>query len=79
MTSSVIAQYAPWSPPGEIERDPAQEALAERLTDLEERLEEHRLARKSSSLGWLFGRRESKTSRSAGSTSTARSGAARPC
>jgi cell division protein ZapE len=61
MTSSVIAQYRALVAAGELERDPAQEALAERLTDLEERIEEHRLARKSSSLGWLFGRRESKT------------------
>jgi predicted ATPase len=40
---------------GKIERDPAQEALLESFSQLEARLAEHRLARKSSSLGWLFG------------------------
>ena len=43
---------------GKIERDRAQEALLEKLARLEVRLAEHRLARKSSSLGWLFGNRE---------------------
>jgi len=32
--------------------------LARRLAALEKRLDQHRLARKSSSLGWLFGQRE---------------------
>ena len=40
---------------GKIERDRAQELLLEKLIQLETRLAEHRLARKSSSLGWLFG------------------------
>jgi cell division protein ZapE len=39
---------------GKIERDRAQEVLLEKLSRLEERLAEHRLARKSSQLGWLF-------------------------
>jgi len=39
---------------GEIERDAAQEAIAARLTRLEERLAQLRLSRKSSHLGWLF-------------------------
>src|SRR6202035_1136879 len=43
---------------GEIARDPAQEALAIRLNRLNERLDTHRLARKSSSLGWIFATRE---------------------
>ena len=43
---------------GKIERDRAQEALLGRFTQLERRLDEHRLASKSSSLGWLFGARE---------------------
>jgi cell division protein ZapE len=42
---------------GEIESDPAQQSLARRLSRLETQLAEHRLARKSSSLGWLFGTR----------------------
>jgi cell division protein ZapE len=41
---------------GEIERDPGQESVVARLAALEARLERHRLAQKSSSLGWLFGR-----------------------
>ncbi len=45
---------------GEIERDPAQEAVVAKLAELEARLREHALARKSSALGWLFGRREAK-------------------
>ena len=43
---------------GKIERDRAQEALLEKFIRLETRLAEHRLAQKSSSLGWLFGARE---------------------
>jgi len=43
---------------GEIERDAAQEQVLDLLSGLEGRLREHRLARKSSSLGWLFGARE---------------------
>ncbi len=38
-----------------IERDPAQVALIRRLDTLATRLGEHRLASKSSPLGWLFG------------------------
>jgi cell division protein ZapE len=38
-----------------IERDPAQVALIRRLDALATRLGEHRLASKSSPLGWLFG------------------------
>jgi cell division protein ZapE len=42
---------------GQIERDLAQEVLLENFRRLETRLAEHQLARKSSSLGWLFGAR----------------------
>lgn len=58
MASSVNDQYAALASAGEIARDPAQMALADKLSGLAERLSTHRLARKSSSLGWLFGRRE---------------------
>jgi cell division protein ZapE len=58
MPSTVIERYAGLVGEGEIERDPAQEALAGKLTRLEERLGRHRLARKSSPLGWLFGKNE---------------------
>ena len=43
---------------GEIEADPAQAGLVRAMAALERRLAEHRLAQKSSSLGWLFGKRE---------------------
>ncbi len=59
MTASPSARYAALIAAGEIERDPAQEAAVEKLTRLNDRLAAHRLARKSSSLGWLFGNRES--------------------
>jgi cell division protein ZapE len=50
--------YAALIATGEIEADPAQAALAKHLAAIAQRLDEHRLARKSSSLGWLFGRHE---------------------
>ncbi len=56
MSASVSAQYASLLAARKLERDPAQEAVVERLTALEQRIAEHRLARKSSSLGWLFAR-----------------------
>jgi cell division protein ZapE len=58
MPADLTAQYAALVATGEIERDRAQEALLERLSQLDRRLLQHRLARKSSSLGWLFGARE---------------------
>src|SRR6476646_7247728 len=54
MPSTVSEQYRALVSEREIERDAAQEALAARLTRLEERLAQHRLSRKSSHLGWLF-------------------------
>ncbi len=44
---------------GGIERDPAQARLLKRLDRLAAQLHEKRLARKTSALGWLFGRRPS--------------------
>jgi cell division protein ZapE len=55
---SLRSRYAALVRSGAIEADPAQQGVAESLARLEERLAERRLARKSSSLGWLFGRRE---------------------
>lgn len=60
MPSSVREQYAALIAAGEIERDPAQEAVLAELVQLETRLATHRLAKKSSSLGWLFGRQETR-------------------
>jgi cell division protein ZapE len=54
MPSTVTERYAALVREGEIERDAAQELVAGKLTRLEERLAQHRLARKSSALGWLF-------------------------
>ena len=60
MPSSVREHYAALVAAGEIERDPAQQAALALLAQLEARLATYRLARKSSSLGWLFGRQEPK-------------------
>src|SRR6476620_5388373 len=57
MSSTVSEHYRALVSAGELERDAAQEALAARLTRLEERLAQHRLSRKSSHLGWLFAKR----------------------
>ncbi len=56
MSASVTVQYATLVAARKIERDLAQEAVVEMFAALEKQIAEHRLARKSSSLGWLFGR-----------------------
>jgi len=58
MPADIRARYSGLVAAGEIERDGAQEQAIDLLAQLESRLREHRLARKSSSLGWLFGARE---------------------
>ena len=58
MASSVTAQYAASVAAGLVESDAAQLAVVDKLARLETRIAEHRLARKSSSLGWLFGNRK---------------------
>src|SRR5262245_52014874 len=60
MSRSLRARYEALVESGEISRDPAQALAVERLAELELRLGEHRLARKSSSLGGLFGAREKR-------------------
>jgi cell division protein ZapE len=57
MPTDIRTQYASLVAAGDIERDAAQEQVLDLLAGLEARLREHRLARKSSSLGWLFGAR----------------------
>ena len=57
MSASISVQYAARVAAGKIERDSAQEAVVADLARLEKRIAQHRLARKSSSLGWLFGTR----------------------
>ncbi len=58
MATSVPAQYDAGVAAGQVERDDAQVAVVGMLARLESRIVEYRLARKSSSLGWLFGSRE---------------------
>jgi len=55
MSETFNIRYAALIAAGKIEADPGQAILARHLTALERRLDQHRLARKSSSLGWLFG------------------------
>jgi predicted ATPase len=57
MSVSISVQYAARIAAGVIERDVAQEAIVRNLAALEKELADRRLARKSSSLGWLFGSR----------------------
>jgi cell division protein ZapE len=63
MASSVTARYAASIADGQVERDDAQLAVVDQLVRLETRIAEHRLVRKSSSLGWRFGGREKKQTR----------------
>ena len=58
MPANFRANYLALVAAGEIEADPAQQGLIGRFERLERELSEHRLARKSSALGWLFGKRE---------------------
>jgi cell division protein ZapE len=60
MPLPVSAQYAALIAAGDIRGDDAQKALAEKLDRLNVRLATHRLARKSSALGWMFGHHEKK-------------------
>lgn len=53
----VAARYNALVGTGAIERDPAQVAVVGRLDRLGRAIAERRLAHKSSTLGWLFGRR----------------------
>ena len=80
MIDSTAARYDALVAAGELERDSAQEMVVAKLGRLNERLAVHRLARKSSSLGWLFGKRDNgRAANSRASISGAMSGAARPC
>jgi cell division protein ZapE len=57
MPGSISERYAALVAAGEVEDDRAQAAVVEMLSRLEARLAHHRLARKSSSLGWMFASR----------------------
>jgi cell division protein ZapE len=58
MASSVATGYDANVAAGRIERDEAQLVIVEKMTCLQSRLAEHRRARNSSALGWLFASRE---------------------
>jgi cell division protein ZapE len=58
MPETFRTRYAALVAAGKIEADPGQAVLVAQLTALAHRLEQRRLARKSSSLGWLFAKRE---------------------
>lgn len=58
MPDTFSTRYAALVDAGKIEADPAQAQLVRALAALEKRLDEQRLTQKSSSLGWLFGKRE---------------------
>jgi cell division protein ZapE len=58
MSETFSTRYAALLAAGKIEADPGQAVLAQHLSELAHRLDQHRLARKSSSLGWMFGKRE---------------------
>jgi len=58
MSETFSTRYAALVAAGKIEADPGQAVLGRHLSALEQRIDQHRLARKSSSLGWLFGKRE---------------------
>ncbi|HEY4982927.1 MAG TPA: cell division protein ZapE [Pseudolabrys sp.] len=58
MSETFSTRYAALIAAGKIEADPGQAVLAKHLAQLERRLDRYRLAQKSSSLGWLFGKRE---------------------
>jgi len=61
MPAQLRARYAALLAAGEIEPDPAQALMVERLAQLEQQLALHRQLRKSSSLGWLFAGRAQST------------------
>lgn len=58
MAGAVQQQYQSMVADGRLNADPAQAEIVRLLDALAARLEAHRLARKGSALGWLFGRRE---------------------
>jgi cell division protein ZapE len=60
MPETFRTRYAALIAAGKIEPDPGQAALAHQMSALAQRLDQHRLARKSSALGWLFGKIEKR-------------------
>lgn len=60
MPETFKTRYAALIAAGKIEADAGQAALAHQMSQLALRLDQHRLARKSSALGWLFGKIEKR-------------------
>jgi len=60
MPETFRTRYAALVAAGKIEADSGQAALAKHMSQLAHRLDQHRLARKSSALGWLFGKIEKR-------------------
>lgn len=58
MSGVIASRYAAMVAEGRIDADPAQARIVAKLDALAQRLESHRLARKGSALGWLFGKKE---------------------
>ena len=61
LAPSVAARYGSLVRSGAFEEDAAQIALVRKLDALRKRLDDHRLAQKRSALGWLFGKREERS------------------
>src|SRR6185369_3278575 len=60
MPETFSTRYAALIAAGKIEPDPGQAVLARQMAALAQRIDQHRLARKSSALGWLFGKIEKR-------------------
>ena len=60
MPGTISAHYAALVAAGRIERDPAQELAIVKLSEIEDKLSTHHLARKSSALGWMFANRKTQ-------------------
>ncbi|HEU5019977.1 MAG TPA: cell division protein ZapE [Pseudolabrys sp.] len=58
MPDPFSTRYAALVAAAKIDADPGQAEVARHFADLEQRIAQHRLARKSSALGWLFGKRD---------------------
>jgi cell division protein ZapE len=58
MPGAILSRYQSMLADGRLEPDEAQRAIVIGLDRLAERLEAHRLARKTSALGWLFGKKQ---------------------
>ncbi|CAN1526480.1 COG1485 Predicted ATPase [Rhabdaerophilaceae bacterium] len=58
MSGSIASRYAALVAEGRLDADPQQARVVSTLDRLAERLESHRLARKGSALGWLFGKKK---------------------